>query len=298
VYLFGDPADGRLASPSSKVQMNCSSLGGERARAVYCGGAHTHVLTESLEVYSFGCNKKGQLGLTRSDFQYFLHSSLDQPMKVDYLTGKGVCHLAVGGEHSLALTLNGLVYAWGANQKGQLGICTLGPNFMRVGLPRLLENLASEPAVYAACGHRTSYLVVVRKHPESGTKLFKRWTKSLVQADRAVQERANYRYSLARREINKAKLRREVQEERRSPGVSVRSTSVSRRSSPISSYYAFWDSASFIDKQDSTRRVHIFPIHKRGRSVVTVFAPPRTASQTTQHFPTLSQSLQRNPMLL
>lgn len=69
VYLFGDPSDGRLGNASPKSQLTLASLGGERARAVYCGGAHTHVLTESLEVYSFGCNRKGQLGLTRSDFQ-------------------------------------------------------------------------------------------------------------------------------------------------------------------------------------------------------------------------------------
>lgn len=220
-------------------------------------------------------------------------------MKVDYLTGKAVCHLAVGADHSLALTLNGLVYAWGANHKGQLGICTLGPNFMRVGLPRLLENLASEPAVYAACGHRTSYLAVVSKHPESDTKVFKRWTKSLVHADRGVQERANYRYSLAKRQINKEKLRREVQEERRCPVFSARSSPVSRRSPPPSRYYAFWDSAAFIEKQDSTRRVHIFPSHKRGHSVVTVFTPPSTVSEGIRHFPTLSRTaaLQPNPML-
>lgn len=69
VYLFGDPSEGRLGSSAPMSQIVAASLGNERARAVYCGGAHTHILTESLEVYSFGCNKKGQLGLTRSDFQ-------------------------------------------------------------------------------------------------------------------------------------------------------------------------------------------------------------------------------------
>jgi len=69
VHLFGDPSDGRLGSPNPRSEVPAAGLGNERARAVYCGGAHTHILTESLEVYSFGCNKKGQLGLTRSDFQ-------------------------------------------------------------------------------------------------------------------------------------------------------------------------------------------------------------------------------------
>lgn len=221
-------------------------------------------------------------------------------MKIDYFTGKAVCHLAVGAEHSLALTLNGLVYSWGANYKGQLGICTLGPNFMRVGLPRLLENVASEPAVLAACGYKTSYLAVVSKHPEGDTKLFKRWTKSLVKADKVVQERANYRYSLARREINKEKLKKEVLEERRSPAFSARTSPFSRRASPLSSYYAFWDSTPFVDKQDSTRRVHHFPSHKRSGSVVTVFASPLSTSEAIHHLPTLNRTaaLKPNPMLL
>lgn len=222
-------------------------------------------------------------------------------MKVDYLTGKAVCHLAVGVEHSVALTLNGLVYAWGANNKGQLGICTLGPNFMRVGLPRLLENLVSEPAVYAACGHYTTYLSVVHKHPESDTKLFKRWTKSLVVADKVVQERANYRYSIARRQINMEKLKREVMKERRSPAISARSTPGPRRPSPTETYYAFWDQGSaYIDKQESTRRVHVFPNHKRGQSVVTVFTTQAETHSGIQHLPTLhpTAKLRPNPMLI
>ena len=69
VHLFGDPSEGRLASSTPTSLLTPTDLGNARARAVYCGGAHTHILTETLEVYSFGCNKKGQLGLTRSDFQ-------------------------------------------------------------------------------------------------------------------------------------------------------------------------------------------------------------------------------------
>ena len=259
--MFGDPGEGKLASQERWAVLKKQAFGNERARAVYCGGAHTHVLTERLEVFSFGRNKKGQLGLSRSDFQYSPHSALDQPMHVDYLASKAVCYISVGDEHSLALTLNGLVYAWGANYKGQLGICTLGPEFLRVGMPRLLENLAAEPGVFAGCGKFNSFIGVVRAHPDGATKMFRRWTRSLVQADRIIQERANYRYTLARREINREKLTRAVQAERCSSVMSTRSVYTSRNGSPNCST-GFWT-------RDLSQRPVAPPHHRRGITIST-----------------------------
>lgn len=69
VVMFGNPAEGRLGGQESWIKHNPASFDGRRIRAVCCGGLHTHVLTEDLEMYSFGGNRKGQLGLTRSDFQ-------------------------------------------------------------------------------------------------------------------------------------------------------------------------------------------------------------------------------------
>ena len=75
------------------------------------------------------------------------------------------------------------------------------------------------------------FLGAVGPHPEGQSKMFRRWTKSLVQADRVIQERANYRYTLARIQINREKLAREVRAERCS---SVMSTRSPRGCSPLS----------------------------------------------------------------
>lgn len=69
LIMFGDPAEGRLGALEQWVKHPAAAFGSKRVRSVCCGGTHTHVLTEDLEMFSFGSNRKGQLGLSRSDFQ-------------------------------------------------------------------------------------------------------------------------------------------------------------------------------------------------------------------------------------
>ena len=68
-----------------------------------------------LQVYSWGCNASGQLGL--GDF-------VDRraPAHVEGLWALPVASLAAGDSHSAALTMNGFLFSWGANDKGQLGL--------------------------------------------------------------------------------------------------------------------------------------------------------------------------------
>jgi hypothetical protein len=82
-----------------------SFLGGPKVeQAIAAGGWHSLALTESGEVYAWGGNGFGQLGLgdTRNRLT---------PTQVPGL-GR-VKAIAVGLEHSLALTESGEVYAWG-----------------------------------------------------------------------------------------------------------------------------------------------------------------------------------------
>ena len=67
------------------------------------------------QVYSWGCNSSGQLGL--GDF-------VDRraPAHIEGLWALPVASLAAGDSHSAALTANGFLFAWGANEKGQLGL--------------------------------------------------------------------------------------------------------------------------------------------------------------------------------
>ena len=79
------------------------------------GSAHALALTSTGQVYAWGADLFGQLGdgaTTPADDAR--RSSRCPP-------GSAFTAVAAGGDHSLALTSTGQVYAWGANGYGQLG---------------------------------------------------------------------------------------------------------------------------------------------------------------------------------
>ncbi|XP_038837322.1 probable E3 ubiquitin-protein ligase HERC6 [Salvelinus namaycush] len=83
---------------------------------VACGNSHSLALTEGGQVFSWGLNSHGQLGLGKGVPLQPI------PALVRSLTGVPVTQVAAGGTHTLALTLPGLVYCCGANRAGQLGL--------------------------------------------------------------------------------------------------------------------------------------------------------------------------------
>jgi len=68
----------------------------------------------STSVWSWGHGGMGQLG--QSDCV-----SRDQPTTLRHLQSIGVVKISCGSQHTLALTLDGRVFAWGANARGQIG---------------------------------------------------------------------------------------------------------------------------------------------------------------------------------
>lgn len=83
-----------------------------RVVQVACGLHHSVLLTDTGEVFTFGSNQQGQLGLGD-----FVHR--ERPTKVPVSTP--IVQIAAGSNHSLLLTAQGQVYTFGSNQKGQLG---------------------------------------------------------------------------------------------------------------------------------------------------------------------------------
>jgi len=79
------------------------------------GGVHTIARTSDGKVYCWGRNVYGVLGNGRNDWK------ISKPELNQYLNGKHVVDICCGGEHSLVLTIDGDVYAWGYNVNGQIG---------------------------------------------------------------------------------------------------------------------------------------------------------------------------------
>jgi alpha-tubulin suppressor-like RCC1 family protein len=272
VVLFGDNTHGKVCGPSPYF-LDPALIGGRRARAVYCGAKYTMFLTEDLEVYAVGSNDNGQLGLSSTNFH-----SVNQPIHVDFLSGRGICELALGQEHSAGITVNGMLYSWGSNKKGQLGIGTMAKEFKRVGLPRLCDAFLGSPVTSVKATRNCTFFLTAATHPESNTSMFAQWKRSLILEEKIIQERANYRYTLLKRDIDRQDLVKRIHDERELALVSTRSPSALPKSAgklAQGDYYSFWRLDNETEDKPDGRVVSKFkrPSHCADRQscVVTVF---------------------------
>ena len=97
---MGDTRDRETPTP-------VKALEGVPIAHVACGKYHTAALTASGEVYAWGLESSGQLGLGST------HTKASVPAPVVELSGRGVAQLACGMYHTLALTVDGEVLSCG-----------------------------------------------------------------------------------------------------------------------------------------------------------------------------------------
>ncbi|MEM6972892.1 MAG: Ig-like domain-containing protein [Pseudomonadota bacterium] len=110
--------------------------------AVSAGQIHSTLLTDSGDVFSWGFNNRGPLGLGDEENRSVptkIEGALDTETVVGIENGNGV---------SYAITEGGALYAWGSNTNGQLG---LGDRDERL-VPTLVEALADETVVAVSSG--------------------------------------------------------------------------------------------------------------------------------------------------
>ncbi|XP_042315284.1 probable E3 ubiquitin-protein ligase HERC4 isoform X4 [Sceloporus undulatus] len=146
VYAWGFAAEGQLGLPGTeeyiRVPRNIKSLSDVQIVQVACGYYHSLALSKGSEVFSWGQNKHGQLGL---GYDYKKQTS---PQLIKSLLGIPFGQIAAGGAHSFALTLSGAVFGWGRNKFGQLGLNDENDRYV----PNLLKSLRSQKIVYISCG--------------------------------------------------------------------------------------------------------------------------------------------------
>jgi oligopeptide transport system substrate-binding protein len=100
--------------------------------AIAVGRNHSMALDDNGDVYTWGANSYGQLGLGDT-------KNRSVPSKVTLPKGASeVKSIAAGGHHSMALDKAGNLYTWGANGCGQLGLGTTknGLKPSKVTLPK------------------------------------------------------------------------------------------------------------------------------------------------------------------
>jgi alpha-tubulin suppressor-like RCC1 family protein/tRNA A-37 threonylcarbamoyl transferase component Bud32 len=119
VYCWGYNECGELGIGSQDVAYHKPILNqyfnNEFVIDISCGAGHSLVLTNCGEVYAWGWNRDGQIGIGCNDNQLI-------PIKVKGFNNARVVMISCGACHSMALTECGHVYSWGYNYSGQLGI--------------------------------------------------------------------------------------------------------------------------------------------------------------------------------
>lgn len=90
----------------------------ERVRLVACGRESSLVATNAGSLFAFGSNSHGQLGFAPD----VVAAAHPVPMQI-WHSRSSECwkQIAMGAEHSCALTEEGVVYVWGSNDDGQCG---------------------------------------------------------------------------------------------------------------------------------------------------------------------------------
>lgn len=118
-YAWGSNAAGQLGNGTVIDTTNPAAVtapAGVTFTAMAAGGLHSIALGSDGKIYGWGANTFGQLGNgTTADSLTPVAASVSLP------AGQHFTAVAAGGDHSLARTDAGTVYAWGSNMFGQLG---------------------------------------------------------------------------------------------------------------------------------------------------------------------------------
>ncbi|CAG2107003.1 unnamed protein product, partial [Medioppia subpectinata] len=118
-YCFGPNRFGCLGlgidadTPVDAPRLN-RHLSGVQLANLYYGFGHCIGLTACGQLYAWGENTYGQLGI--GSFE-----TTPTPVVITAFTKKRVVDITCGNRHTLALTSDGLVYGWGRNTFGQIG---------------------------------------------------------------------------------------------------------------------------------------------------------------------------------
>ena len=121
---------------------------------IECGAYHSLLLDSNGDLYTFGYNGCGQLGL--GTIQKHDHDKAYSPMVIPYFKENyiKIKDISCGFQHNLALDLNGNVWSWGYNGEGQCGHYQKG----YILEPRIIKNVRNLKIVNIGCGGAHSFV--------------------------------------------------------------------------------------------------------------------------------------------
>ncbi|XP_063166473.1 E3 ISG15--protein ligase HERC5-like [Candoia aspera] len=117
-------------------------LGNKQIVQIACGDHHSMALSKGGELFVWGQNEHGQLGVGRE------MDLIKEPQLVQVLEGIPLVKIAAGSAHSMAISVFGTVYSWGKNMFGQLGLGDTEDRY----IPANVKALDHKKTVFISCG--------------------------------------------------------------------------------------------------------------------------------------------------
>ncbi|CAJ1052444.1 probable E3 ubiquitin-protein ligase HERC3 [Xyrichtys novacula] len=146
VFAWGAGEGGQLGLGTSEMAVRIprlvKRLCDHRISQVMCGNQHCIALSRDGQLFTWGQNTSGQLGLGKGE------SSKLFPHPLKSLAGIPLAQITAGGDHSFALSLSGAVFGWGKNKAGQLGLNDKQDR----AVPCHIKFLRSQKVVHISCG--------------------------------------------------------------------------------------------------------------------------------------------------
>lgn len=151
---LGDATNTSKSNPINISDITGSSLVGRTIIDIACGGYHCVALDNMGQLHAWGYNAKGQLGDNTT-------TNKSLPINISILNSSiiknPVISIACSFYHTMALDSEGQVYAWGYNDKGQLGDNTTTDKIRPINISKVSgSSLLGKTIVAIACGERYS----------------------------------------------------------------------------------------------------------------------------------------------
>ena len=142
---FGDNEEAQLGRDSDNQFIPKKIRVNKTFRVISCGLAFTAAIDSFGNVYTFGSNEKGELG--KADKR-----AKNNIIEYQKAFSSPACSIQSGYHHTLCLTEDGSLWAWGSNEDGQLGLFTTQiqtcPQEVKI----------SSPVSFIACGSYHSFV--------------------------------------------------------------------------------------------------------------------------------------------
>ncbi len=162
VFAYGSNDSGCLGLATVRLQVKTPApikeLAGKALAKLCSGNRFVLALTEAGQVFSWGDNKFGQLGLGKSGL-----GSVNKPVLIQEglaLKGEHIIDVSCGQFHVLLLSAGGHLYAFGSNVSGAIGNGTTFHQSKPVHLTALASSIDSIPGSAAAAAAASPHLGV------------------------------------------------------------------------------------------------------------------------------------------